>query len=135
MPAEIQQFFERYRDAFNRLESRAVTGLYAIPSIIASAGDATVFSAYETLEANNLALCEQYRRSGFVRADFTENMFLAQGNDFALADLAWTITRQDVPSQHFNTTYQLMRDSQDWKVLLVTAHSEPRPWLTESAHG
>lgn len=135
MPAEIQQFFERYRDAFNRLESRAVTGLYAIPSIIANTGVTTIFETEETLEANNQALCAHYRRAGFVRADFTENTFLPQGNEFALADLAWTITRHKAPTQQFNTTYQLTKQAGEWKGLMVTAYSEPRPWLDESAHG
>ena len=38
MPDEIRAFFDRYREAFDRLDGEAVAHLYAVPIGIASDG-------------------------------------------------------------------------------------------------
>lgn len=128
MPAEIRRFFDSYRDAFNRLDGRAVSAHYDLPAMIVHAGGNGVFMDAEALEANNVALCDQYLQSGFVRADYTAGAFLPQGDDFCVVDLGWTITRRDLMPQQFNTSYTLARRGNQWKVAAVTAYQERRVW-------
>ena len=127
MPAEIQQFLESYRDAFNRLDGRAVSAHYDLPAMIVHAGGNGVFQNAAALDANNVALCAHYANDGFVRADFAPRQFVAQGEGFCVADVAWTITRDGKPPQQFNTSYALARRSGAWKVACVTAYEEKRP--------
>lgn len=125
MPAAIRAFFEQYRDAFNRLDGEAVAGLYAVPSGLASDRGYTHWSAIEPIRNNMVALCRQYRDNGYARAQFEAGTFLPQGDDFAVADLAWRIERVDDQEPWcFNATYNLMRTSEGWRVLLCTAYSE-----------
>ena len=131
MPADVQVFFDHYRDAFNRLDGRAVSAHYDRPAMIVDAGGNSVFADDVALNANNIALCEQYANSGFLRADFAERAFLRQGENFCVVDLAWTIERRDQARQQFNTSYSLARRHGTWKVAMVTAYEE-RPW---SEHG
>lgn len=126
MPAEIREFFDSYREAFNRLDGRAVSALYDLPAMIVHAGGNGVFMDAAALEANNVALCDQYSQSGFVRADYIAGAFLSQGDDFCVADLAWTITRRDRVPQEFNTAYTLARRGSQWKVAAVIAYQERR---------
>ena len=138
MPNDIRQFFDSYRDAFNRLDGAGVTAHYHVPSMISHAASEGLFSDAESLAANNTALCNLYRESGFVRADYVENICLEQGNNFYLADLQWTIQLNDKPAQQFNTTYQLARrgasetTSPSWKIEHVTAYSEKRFWKDDA---
>jgi ketosteroid isomerase-like protein len=127
MPAEIRQFLESYRDAFNRLDGRAVSAHYDLPAMIVHAGGNGVFIDAAALEANNQALCDQYAGDGFVRADFEPQAFVAQGSDFCVADVAWKITCAGKPPRQFNTSYALARRAGAWKVACVTAYEEPRP--------
>ena len=128
MPADVHAFFDRYRDAFNRLDGRAVSAHYDRPAMIVHAGGNGVLLDEAALDANNAALCEQYAKGGFLRADFAERAFLPQGNDFCFVDLAWTIARRAQAPQQFNTAYSLAKRAGTWKVAVVTAYQERRPW-------
>ncbi len=127
MPPEIQSFFERYRNAFNALDGDAIARLYAVPSGIASDTGYEHWPAYEPIRNNMVALCRLYKDNGYVHANFEPTSFLAQGGQYAVADLRWTIERAvDEPPWVFNTTYNLMRSTDGWRVLLCTAYSERR---------
>lgn len=127
MPADIRQFFDAYRDAFNRLDGRAVSAFYQVPSMISNSSNEGLFVDAETLIANNEKLCALYRNSGFVRSEYVENASITQGDHFFVADLGWTIHRDNQAPQRFNTTYQLVRRGDAaaaWKIEHVTAYSE-----------
>jgi len=125
MPTELRVFFERYRDAFNALDGRAVACLYAEPSGIAQDGKYTHWPERRTVAENMTALCALYKAKGFVRADFEPHQFIEQGADFAVADLGWHIDWSGGEEPwRFKTTYNLVRTADGWKVLLCTAYSE-----------
>ncbi len=131
MPEQIKAFFDSYRDAFNRLDARAVSAHYQVPSMISSASGAGLFGDEDALTHNNEALCKHYAEAGFVRADYAVNLDLAQGDDFHLVDLQWTIAKMEAPPDVFSTTYQLVkRRGGDWKIEHVCAYSEKRFWAT-----
>ena len=132
MPADVRAFFELYRDAFNRLDGRAVSAHYDRPAMILHAGGAGVFADEAALDANNVALCKQYEKDGFLQAEFEERKYLSQGDNFCVVDLAWKIERRNRTPQCFNTTYSLAKRLGAWKVAVVTAYEERRTW---SEHG
>ena len=127
MTADIREFFEQYSAAFNRLDGEAVARLYALPSGIASDKGYTHWPSFEPVRNNMLALCELYRANGFSSAKFEEASFLAQGENYAVVDLSWQIDRINgqAPWQ-FNTTYNLIRTTEGWRVMLCTAYEEKR---------
>jgi hypothetical protein len=125
--AEITEFFVRYAAAFNRLDGEAVARLFAVPCGIAHDQGYTHWDSLEPVRENMVALCQRYRAHGFSRASFETASFLPQGHNFAIADLAWRIDRIDgLPPWQFNTTYNLMRTAEGWRVLLCTAYEEKR---------
>jgi hypothetical protein len=78
------------------------------------------------VEKNMSALCELYRANGYRSASFTQSSFIAQGSDFAVADVLWHIDRVGGEPWEFHTTYNLMRTDEGWRVLLCTAYEERR---------
>lgn len=125
LPPDIAAFFGRYRDAFNRLDGRAVAAMYAEPAGIAQDARYTHWATRGEVESNMTALCTLYREKGFVQALFEAGWFLDQGPNHAIVDLHWRIDWQ--PGQapwHFTTTYNLIRAGEGWQVLLCTAYSE-----------
>ena len=125
MPREIREFFESYRDAFNALDGKAVAEFYAEPSGIAQDGVYTYWPQRQLVAENMTALCQLYQDKGFVRADFAPHQYIEQGTSYAVADVLWRIV-WDSGSEpwSFGTTYNLVRSSQGWKVMLCTAYSE-----------
>lgn len=145
MPREISEFFERYRDAFNALDGNAVAEFYAEPSGMAQDGVYTHWPQRQPVMENMNALCKLYRDEGFVRADFEPHEFIAQGENYAIADLQWRI---DWNSAHepwsFRTTYNLVRTPQGWKVCFARLTRRrrssgprvlPNPSLKRGANG
>jgi ketosteroid isomerase-like protein len=127
MPRDITAFFERYRDAFNALEGAAVAELYAEPSAIAQGGTYTHWPTRTAVRENMAALCEFYREKSYGRADFEATSFISQGDRYAIADLRWRIEWNSTEEPWlFNTTYNLVRTDQGWKVLLCTAYQEDK---------
>jgi len=125
MPSEIKSFFEAYRNAFNQLDGHAVADLYAEPSGIVQDAIYTHWPSRAQVVANMTALCDVYRAKGFVRAEFEPGQFIDQGEHHAVADVHWRIDWRDGHSPwRFNTTYNLVRAADGWRVLLCTAYSE-----------
>lgn len=134
MPRDIIAFFESYRDAFNALDGDAVAALYSEPSGIAQDGLYEHWANRQPIAQNMVALCQLYRERGFMQARFEPRQFIGQGEHFAVADLHWRIdwnTGQE--PWEFQTTYNLVRTAQGWKVLLCTAYAESALFKAEGA--
>ena len=127
IPDDIISFFESYRRAFDALDGEAIAQHYALPSGIALDTGYVHWPAFEPIRKNMLGLCNLYRNNGYLSAIFEPAFFIPQGENYAVIDLAWHIERSD--KQHpwrFNTTYNLIRAPEGWRILLCTAHSEQR---------
>jgi uncharacterized NTF2-like protein DUF6841 len=134
MPHEIRRFFEQYCDAFNQLDGEAVAKLYAVPSGIAQDAKYEHWPSFEPIKKNMIALCDLYRERGYESASFEPGMFLQQGEDFAVADVRWHIRwRATQEPWRFNTTYNLVRTKEGWRVLLCTAYSESKLFAEDAA--
>jgi hypothetical protein len=131
MPQQIRAFFDSYRDAFNRLDANAVSSHYRVPAMISSAQSEGLFADEAALRANNAALCDLYRGAGFVEAHYDVATQFAQGEDFFFADLRWTVRKDGVAPDVFNTSYQLAKRNGEWKIEHVTAYSERRFWAEQ----
>ena len=131
IPGDVREFLDAYRDAFNRLDGRALSAFYQVPSMISSAASPGLFTDAESLIANNEKLCEIYRDSGFVRTEYQERAAIPQSENFYVVELEWSIHRAQQPPQVFNTTYQLVRrdTASAWKIAHVAAYSEKRLWI------
>lgn len=127
LPPEIRAFFNLYRDAFNRLDGDAVARLYHVPCGIVSASGYTHWASFEPISGNMAALCTLYADQGFVAANYVPHAFIAQGSDFAIADLCWTIRRNSGREPwEFHTTYNLVCTTGGWRILLCTAYEEQK---------
>ena len=127
LPADVREFFDRYRHAFDRLDAEAVAALYSIPSGILSGQTYVHWPDFESVRGNMVALCEQYRRHGYSTASYEAAWTAILGPDALIADIAWKIEYQNgqKPSQ-FHTTYNLRRTDPGWRILLCTAYEEQR---------
>jgi ketosteroid isomerase-like protein len=127
MPREVTAFFEHYRDAFNRLDGEAIADLFCVPSGIVSDRGLTTWQSREPIAKNMTALCDLYRANGYKQASFQPRQFLAQGREFAVADVEWSIEREGGAAPwRFHTTYNLRLTADGWRVILCTAYEEQR---------
>jgi hypothetical protein len=121
---EIEQFFNTYCLAYNQLNSQSIAQLFAEPSGIAQQGQYTHFSSPNATTSNMQALCQWYAEQGFLKASFKINQLFLQGTQHAIADIDWQIERKQQAPWQFHTTYNLIKTSQGWLILLCTAYEE-----------
>ncbi len=128
--AETHALFNRYREAFNRLDGDAVADLWhadgsGITDSRGGCGCLTWWPDDAPMRANHRALCDVYRQGVCGQADFHIDQFVPMGRDHAFAHLQWTMTAADGRLlQRFCTGYQLLRTAAGPRVLLCTAHQE-----------
>lgn len=127
---ETREFFERYRDAFNRLDGEGVADLWHTPCAITDTRDGaarvTWWPEDAPMRANMKALCEVYRNAGDEACwDFELLDHVPMGEHHAFANVRWTLAEAEGRSlQRFNTGYQLARHTHGPRVLMCTAYQE-----------
>jgi hypothetical protein len=125
LPHEILAFFDRYRDAFNRLDADAIAHLFAVPSGLLSGSTYVHWPDFASIHRNMLELCELYRSQGYDAARYEVAWGAALGTHAGIADLAWTIERREgLEPWRFHTAYTLTRGADGWRILLCTAYEE-----------
>jgi hypothetical protein len=129
--AEVHQFFEAYRDNFNRLDADAVADTWHTQSGIthrAREGDFAAYTMWPTdapMRANTHALCDAYRNNGYSHAEFAIDRCESMGAHHAFAVVQWTLHRKDGSLlQSFKTGYNLMRTEHGPRVILATQFEE-----------
>jgi hypothetical protein len=129
--AEVQKFFENYRDNFNQLDANAVADTWHTQSGITHLARKGNFAAYTLwptdalMRANTHALCDVYRGNDYSHAEFALNHCESMGAHHAFAVVQWTLHRHDGSLlQSFKTGYNLMRTEQGPRVILATQFEE-----------
>ena len=126
--AQAEQFFTTYRDGFNAADASAVTSHYAFPCTFSQGKVPAVFAEYVDLLANNEKLIANYLADGFERADFTLGNLQSYGEQHAVADVAWTISRAAKSPIKFRTAYALRHFDDAWRVWAVTVYEEKQAY-------
>ncbi|AMC36514.1 hypothetical protein [Janthinobacterium sp. B9-8] len=121
---EIEQFFNTYCLAYNQQNSPNIARVFAVPSGIAQHGQYTHFPSPDSTASNMQKLCQWYAEHGFLKASFKINQLFLQGAQHAIADINWQIERKQQAPWQFHTTYNLIKTSQGWLILLCTAYEE-----------
>jgi ketosteroid isomerase-like protein len=122
---EVERFFAGYRDAYNAADPAAVARHFAVPSLLVQR-ETTLWSADEAVLQAMTELVAFYAKSGFHRAHFTVEQVVPQGEDHAVAGIAWAIERSEGrPAWNFHTGYNLRRDvGGAWRIVCCTAYEE-----------
>ena len=125
IPLDITHFFDSYCLSYNQLNASCIAAHFAKPSGIAQQGQYSHFAENAALLNNMQALCEHYRQDNFINACYQISTFFPQGPFHCIANITWTITRTKphLPTQ-FQTTYNLIKQQNDWRIQLCTAYQE-----------
>ncbi|WP_255991138.1 hypothetical protein [Chitinolyticbacter albus] len=127
LPIELSDFLTAYRAAFDALDGEAVADFYHLPSGIVSAEGYTHWPDRAAIARNMFALCALYREHGYAGATYDVVAYLPQGEQGAVLDVAWKISRHGGSAPWcFHTTYNLLHTQTGWRVLLCTAYEEQR---------
>ena len=140
----MHQFFETYRDHFNRLDADAVADTWHAQSGVAhpareGEGDCAAYTMWPTdepMRANTHALCDVYRGNDYSHAEFALEHCKSMSANHAFAVVHWMLYRHDGSLlQSFSTGYNLMRTEHGPRVILATQFEEDiQKMMRDAAH-
>jgi hypothetical protein len=124
---EVTRFLDGYRSAFNRLDGNAIAEYYATPSGLLSGTTYVHWPDKSSVAKNMMALCEQYRRRGYLSAAYEAFDLVRLGAAAVFVDVGWKIECLDEQEPwRFHTAYNLIRAPEGLRALLCIAYEEVR---------
>lgn len=124
MATTIQQFFTSYLDGFRRQQAEVLADSYTLPVLVASHYDQVVLS-------DRIQVLEYCQKMIVRHADqnlrperFTTRSLLMLGDEFAVANVAWSMLAPNRGMKTYHTAYNLRRSNGDWMIWAVTTHEE-----------
>jgi hypothetical protein len=125
---EIREFFAGYARAFDELDGDAIARRFSLPSMMSMNTGVVVWSRSEQVIENMRSLCEQYRRHGFLEAQWEMLDVVVQPPVHVFVNLRWAVhPRSGLSPWGFRTSYTLRRDNDAWRILLCAAYEEHEP--------
>jgi len=119
---ELRQLFERYRDAFDRLDADAAAAWYAAPAFVVKSGGIERFDQIEKggYFAALMAANASHGEHAWQIADFHADVLTDNG---AVVTVRWLCTRPDGSTiWDFSDTYVVARTDEGWRILGDVVH-------------
>lgn len=120
----IQQFFAAYLDGCRRRHVDTLAECYLLPCLIATPDDQRVIGDRQQLAAHCEALLEYHASHGLSVERFTVRSLLLLGDEFAIANIAWSTIGPSRALRTLHTAYNVRRRDGDWAIWAVTEHEE-----------
>lgn len=124
MAASVQQFFQRYLEAMRRHDATALAHCHALPCLLAQPGARRVLTTADDLDAHCRRTMRLTAEAGLVPESFELRAFVALGDAFAFAEVAWRPGAEAPRHDVLHTGYQLARTGGGWAIVSTTAHAD-----------
>ncbi|WP_287880657.1 hypothetical protein [Aquitalea sp.] len=114
----LQEFFNRYSQAYSALDARAVYAMFTRPFTAVHHGQIATFGSNETeaLYQATVGILEYYRAQGVSSASCRITDVLPFGSELATVKVRWTAQRQQAEPWIFSTAYHLIRENGAWRI-------------------
>ena len=123
MANELQDFLANYAKAYQSYDRDRVAELFSIPCIFYLKNETTLLENQDRLESFLDSGLRAYREHGCVHFNASLLSGRRIGPRFALIDVEWSPTDADGKrAMHFQTTYNLVKETSGWKVAVITRH-------------
>ena len=118
MHMTLQEFFNRYSQAYSALDARAVYAMFTRPFTAVHHGQIATFGSHETeaLYQATVGILDYYRNQGVTSASCYLAEVLPFGNDLATVKVRWTAKRNNAEPWIFSTAYHLIRENGEWRI-------------------
>ncbi len=126
MPSTIQQFFQYFLDAFRRRDAETMSECFALPCVFGHRGRQEVFSDRDALQKHFEDYLARYKGMGLNAERFVIRSLMMLGDDFAVANVAWTLLGAGGKIKAFHTAYNVYRNEGAWSIWAVTQHEEAK---------
>lgn len=122
MAITIQQFFASYLDAQRRHNADAICGFYVLPCLIADGSGQQVLDDRDAVLRHVQRQLAAHTASGTTSERLTIRSLLLLGDDFAVANVAWSMRDSNRNLRTFHAAYNVRRVNGDWAIWAVTQH-------------
>lgn len=124
MATTIQQFFNAYLDGMRRNQPEVMADSYTLPILIASHDDQLVMTDRQQVLDYCVRMLERHAQIGLRPERFTIRSSLMFGDEFGVANVAWSMLGPNRSMKTFHTAYNVRRAHGEWTIWAVTTHEE-----------
>ena len=122
MATTIQQFFGALLDGWRRQHVDTVAACFALPCVVASHGDQQLLVDQTQLAAYCQGMVDGFAARGQHVERYTVRSLLLLGDEFAVANVAWSTIGENRSLRTFHTAYNVRRQDGGWAIWAVTSH-------------
>ena len=122
MATTIHQFFGVYLDGCRRQHVDTLIACHALPCVIASRDDQRLIADRQQLLDYLHRLLEGFATRGVTVERFTVRSTLLLGDEFAVANVAWSTLGANRALRTYHAAYNVRRHNGDWAIWAVTEH-------------
>jgi len=120
---DLDPFFAHCAERYMASDVDAVSAMYEAPMLALRAGRAIHLADRTGVREHLSEVMAAYTRSGAARADVASLDVRPRGRSSALATAHWHVTDADGGLlKDFETTYHLLREGGEWRILSYTSH-------------
>lgn len=114
----LQEFFQRYSQAYSALDARALSAMFTRPFTAVHHGQIATFGVgdEEALYQTTAGILEYYRNQGITGASCYLAEVLPLGSELATVKVRWTASRHNAEPWIFATGYHLKRENGEWRI-------------------
>lgn len=121
---ELHRLFAAYAHAFDAFDAAGIAAFYHLPCLMVRASSVALFTTCDALQKNMEDLLAMHRLQDFGTAEFADLHVVDLEDALAIVAVTWTIhTRAHAVLWQFGTTYNLLRTTDGWKILVATTHT------------
>jgi hypothetical protein len=120
----IQQFFNAYLDALRRQNAEAMADCHGLPCVVATRDDQVVLTDRMQMIEHCQRTAARLVARGMSVERYTVRSLLMLGDEFAVANIAWSTVGANHGLRTFHTAYNVRRHAGTWTIWAVTAHED-----------
>lgn len=124
MANTIQQFFTSYLDGFRRQQPEVLADCHTLPVLVANHTSQQVLSDRQQVVDYCAGMLARHADEHLRAERFTVRSLLMLGDEFAVANVAWSMLAPNRGMKTHHTAYNVRRVQGDWLIWVVTAHEE-----------
>jgi hypothetical protein len=122
MAITIQQFFTSYVDAYRRQNVDMINPFFSVPCVIADANSQRVLADAADVNRYIGETLKHFASLGVASERLTIRSLLLLGDEFAVANVAWSMLGSNRNLRTFHSAYNVRRAQGNWAIWAVTAH-------------
>jgi len=123
MTINFTEYFSNYAKCYDDFEAERLADYFYVPTVNIKNGSVNVITSADELSSSLKTMLAGYKEHGYKKGNVIAVQIMEMGKWSVLATVHWIIDKTDgTVLRDFNSTYNLFKDGEAWKIVATTNH-------------